>query len=860
MVDDAGRLWRRIRILLRWRKHQAELQEEIALHLDLKRQAFEREGLSSIDAETAARRAMGNVTSTREDSRNVWLVAWLEGAWQDLRYGVRSLRRQPVFAAVAILGLTGGLGFSAAAFSGFNAFALRGWNVRDAERMVALYGLAPGADGDRFSAGFSLDQLALFEARARSLDGVIAYDRTRPDGTGSVTAAPVRAGYFRVLGIGMAQGREFLPEEDRVGAPQTVIVLSHHYWTTALSSAPNVLGTTVRVKGVPFTVIGVAAPGFDGTDLIGSDAWIPLTAMTIVRPRDRRSTSALASSDRCCVSAAARLAPGVSREAAAAELTALLEITRRPGIDTTSRAVLVQPFTVVGSSGPNVAREVRPIFALIGCGVGLVLLLACANVANLLLSRAAAREREIRIRLALGASRGRLIRQLMTESLLLALLAGLPALAIARFVPPWVIRTLSPDAIILRFSIDPTTVAFTLGLSVVSCLLFGLTPALFATRAAPVQRRQLPLRSVFLSAQVVFCLVLLVSAGLFLRQVSTTRSQDLGFAVNGVTEVAVSLPATDDEMARSARLATDLPALVAALRLPRVAFSEHSPLQSDVRRVLVPGRAELQTLPVVHATPEYFSVLDIPMLAGRTFSAGPAGYTEVIVNRLLAEQLGGAANAVGATLQVDSVARTVVGVVPTTHDVSLRDATPGIYQAFQWKTPPKVIVHDTVDGARRLAAAIVAQDPALGALIRSYRWYIDQALSTTVFAASIAGAIGILALVLAAVGMFGVFSYWVRQRQHDIGIRLALGATPARVLRLVMRASAKAVGWGLLVGVAAAVGAAQLLRRSLYGLSPLDPLSFVTAVGILAVTALLATVVPAWRAVRVNPLESLHAD
>ncbi|MBL0172196.1 MAG: ABC transporter permease [Gemmatimonadaceae bacterium] len=860
MVDDAGRLWRRLRVWLRWRRHSAELKEELAHHLELKRRALEAQGLSPSDADAAAHRAMGNVTVMREVSRNVWLTGWMESVWQDLRYGARSLRRQPVFAAVAILGLTGGLGFSAAAFSGFNAFALRGWSVREPERLVALYAISPGTKYDRFSAGFSLDQIAMFESRARSLDGLIAYDRTRPDGTGSVTAAPVRAGYFTVLGIPMARGREFTPDEDRVGSPQSVIVLSHHYWRTTLSSSPDVLGSTVRVKGVPFTVIGVAAAGFDGTDLVGVDGWIPLTAMTIVRPRDRRSKTALTHTDQCCVSVGARLAPGVSREAARSELTALLAQTRRPGIDTVDRTALVQSFTAVGSSGPNVSREVLPVFLLIGGGVGVVMLLACANVANLLLARAASREREIRIRLALGASRGRLIRQLMTESLLLALLAGLPALAIARVVPPWVMRTLTTESAILGFSTDANTLMFTLGLAVLSCLLFGLAPALHATRPATVQRQQLPLRSVFLSAQVVFCLVLLVSAGLFLRQIRAQQTTNLGFAVADVTEVTVSVPGNEDEAGRSERLSTELPELVTGLRLTQVAFSEYSPLQNAVRRVWVPGRTDRQTMPVVNATPEYFRVLGIPLLAGRPFAAGASGRTEVVINRLLAEQLGGPNQALGVTLLVDSVPRTVVGIVPTIRDVGLGDPQTAIYQSFQWQTSPRVIVRGDVTGAQRLVKAIMARDPSLGASLRSYTWYVDQALSTSVFAATVAGAIGVLALLLASVGMFGVFSYWVRQRQHDIGVRMALGATPARVVRMVLRASARAVGFGLVIGVVAAAGAAQLLRSSLYGLSPLDPVTFATAIGILAGTALVATLLPAWRAVHVDPLESLRAD
>jgi predicted permease len=559
------------------------------------------------------------------------------------------------------------------------------------------------------------------------------------------------------------------------------------------------------------------------------------------------------------VNVAARLAPGVSREAAASELTALLAQTKRPGVDTVARTVVAQSFTAVGSSGPNVSSEVLPVFMLIGAGVGAVLLLACANVANLLLARAATREREIRIRLALGASRGRVVRQLMTESLLLALLAGIPALAIAQYVPQWLIPTLTPYPVTMSFVPDSRTVAFTLGLSVASCLLFGLTPALHATRSLVVQRRMVPLRSVFLSAQVVFCLVLLVSAGLFLRSIDAERTKDLGFSPAGVLELTVSIPANEDEQARSQRLHGEISEMAQASGVQQWSPRNTAPLQSSGRLVTIPGETKAQPLAEVLVSPDYFDLAGIRMQAGRAF-ANEASIPEVVINTPLAERMGGVTEAVGATLLIDSVAHAVVGVIGNVHDFNLRRMPGAVYLAYPWTSAPRVLVRDSPDGARKLAQAIMSRDPSLGVSIKSYDWYIQDALSTSRFAALVSGAIGALALVLASVGMFGVFSFWVRQRQHDIGVRMALGATPTHVLGMVLRASTRAVGWGLLVGVIAAAGAAQLLRGSLYGLSPLDPWSFAAAIGVLVGTAVMATLLPAWRAVHVDPLESLRAD
>jgi putative ABC transport system permease protein len=452
------------------------------------------------------------------------------------------------------------------------------------------------------------------------------------------------------------------------------------------------------------------------------------------------------------------------------------------------------------------------------------------------------------------------VRQLMTESLLLALLAGVPALAIAQYVPRWLMPTLTPFAVNMSFAPDARTVMFTIGLAVASCLLFGLTPALHATRSLAEQRRRVPLRSVFLSAQVVFCLVLLVSAGLFLRSINSDLSKDLGFATSDVLELTVSAPANEDEAVRAPRLSAELPELAAANGIRRVAYRSFAPFQSDARRITVPGQDIPQTLAAIIATPEYFELLDIRLLAGRVFAPHTSNVREVVINTPLAEQLGGATKAVGSALLVDSVPYTVVGVVGNVHDFNMRRMPPAVYLTHPWTTVPRVLVRGNADGARRLAQAIMARDPSLGASIRSYDFYVHDALSAARFAAVVAGALGALALILASVGMFGVFSFWVRQRQHEIGVRMALGATSGHVLRLVMRTATRAVGWGVVVGVIAAAGAAQLLRSSLYGLSPLDPSAFAGAITVLLGTALLATVLPAWRASRVDPLESLRAD
>jgi len=859
MPDALGRIWRRLAFLVNWRQNQRELREEIAQHHALKQREFEAAGFSSADASAAASRAMGNMTVARESARRVWSLQWLEGVWRDLVYALRSLRRQPLFALVAILGLAGGLGFSASAFSAFNAMVLRGWEVSEPDRLVTLYATSINARRNRRDAGFSYDQLAVFATRAQSLSGVFGFERVRPDGTGSVTASPVSANYFETLRVPMLMGRGFRPEEDRIGAPTAVIVLSYDWWRFQRDSSPAVLGTVERVRGVPFTVIGVAAPGFAGTDFVRLDAWIPLSALPLVRPRDAVSRGAMASTDRCCVQAAARLAPGVTREEAAAELTALLAQTMRPGIDTLVRTAQAEPFTMIGSAGPTVGSEIVPVFALIFGGVGAVLLLACANVGNLLLARAATRQRELGIRISLGASRARIVRQLMTESVVLALLAGIPAVMISLLLPPWIMQMVGGDEIALNFSPDWRVMAATFGLALGSCVLFGLAPALQATRPHIGSRSRVPLRAVFLSAQVSFCVVLLVAAGLFVRSAMAGESVDRGFEVAGITEVMVTIPANEDEVQRSQRLELDLAELATRAGIRDVATVEFAPMAPGGARVDMNGEAIIRN--VLRVSPNYFELVQMTFLAGGPFASGTAAANEIVINARMAEEWGGVQAALGKTIVVDSTPRTVVGVVRTARDAfNLRDGYPTLYAPFVWATSPRVLVRAGPEDARQFADAVRAFDPSLGTAIRPVQWYVDLSLASAKTAATMAGLMGALALLLASVGIFGVFSFWVQQRQQDIGVRMALGASRARIARMVLGASGRAIGWGLGIGFVLSLLVALALRSWLYGLSPFHLGTFVAALGVLMVSALLATLLPAWRAVHVDPMQSLRAD
>jgi predicted permease len=856
MGDRAGRFLRRLGVLWRWRSHEAELREEIAWHTAMRRAEFERQGLAPDAAAAAANRAMGNATAVRETSRGIWLGRWLESVWQDLAFGLRSMRRNVGFTLTVVGGLGAGLGCCAAAFSTYNAFVMRGWAVREPERLVALFATTDGGPRDRRSAGFSLAQMDAFVTRSQLLDGAIAYERWRPDGTGSITVSPVSGSYFAVLGVPMLRGRAFDASEDRIGAPVPVIVLSEAYWRTRLASAPEVVGSTVRVRGLPFVVIGVAARGFDGTDLSQVDAWIPLAALPLVRPTEQVARTALADRDACCVHVAARLAPGATAQGVAEELTAILASVARPGIDTLPRRVRANAFTLVGSAGPNVVDEITPIFLMLGAGTALVLLLACANVGNLLLARAAVRQREITTRLALGASRARIVRQLMTESLLLSLLAGVPALLLASWLPPRIVAVLTRDALALTFPADMRVGLVTVTLAVLSCLMFGLAPAIAATRRLTESRVRVPLRSLFLTAQVALSCALLVAAALFLRSARQERVVALGYEYDAVRELRLDPPADQVDSVVAARIATTLPQLVEAAGLP-YAFTSAPPFGSGGAHLKGAG-AEHPNVPLRHASSGYFAVLSIPLLAGRRYRDG--GAREVVVNAALAATLGGVSTAVGSTVAIDSVPYEVVGVVGDARDLRTRDVAIAAYAPLEWHQMPQILVRASAEETRALRQVIADAEPSLEVSWRDYRWYVDRALAGSITGAILAGGLGLLALALASIGMFGVFSYWVRQQRRDIGIRMALGASPNRVVRMVLRKSAEAVGWGLVAGIGLALVAAFVIRSSLYGVSALDPIAFVGTTGLLVLAALVATLIPARRAAQVDPAESLRSD
>jgi predicted permease len=851
------RALRRLRNLILHRRYERELAEEMEFHRALSERAGDTEP------------AMGNMTYMKEESRAVWIPPSLESIVQDVRYAVRYLFREPGFAAVAVTGLALGIGLNTSIFTLINAVALRAWPVRDAGRMAAVY----MAD-DKGAGGFPLAETRYFAQHARTFSGLVASREMAVRLSGdtsdkSLAAVTTTGNYFDVLGIAMQLGRGFHTEEDALENPKAVAVLSYAAWQGRFGSDPEIAGKQIRLDEIPYTVVGVAAREFTGTSMGRVDLWIPFSSMQLLRPLDPSVPRLLREPSYCCSAVAGRLGPSITREHAQAELEVLhrqfLESNRSPTNGSNRRVTITDTAFL---SHPGTVRKAGPVLALVFGGVTLVLLLACANVGNLLLARAAARRREIGVRLSLGAGRWRVVRQLLTESLLLALIAGAIGIALAFVLPGMVANATGGEEMAGRLVPDRLVLLYTFAVSILSCVAFGLAPALHGTRvqlADALKVREalvgrISLRGLLLFVQVAISVVLLSSAGLLLRGVQRVARQDPGFEVNGVSSVTISWPvnAYDDERRRG---------MVARLRneLPGVAFTLQAPLDSSrwyasVRRPDEESRkARLFVNHVV--TPEYFDVLKVPVVTGRYFLRGDDGRSVVLVNEAAANRLWPGENPLGKILiQGDpGEPHEVTGVVKDVHTTSLDEIEPAAYRPFRDAAATKLLVRsDRSGGTDAVAAVIKRLEPRAHVGVVPLAANLERYLKPARTGAAMAAALGAVALILATIGLFGVFGFVVEQRTKEIGIRTALGAQPGAVVRQVLGASAGSVLMGLVVGFAAAIAASRLLRGLIHGVETVDFAAYGGVAIILGLAGMVASYVPARRAARIDPVRALR--
>ena len=871
-------------------------------------EALRRLGAPEADVRVGLRR------SAERRERTLGLREWVGGFLRDLRYAARGLVRERWFSAFAVGSLALGIGANTAMFSIADALVLRALPVPHAERLVLL-----ASDETRYGAWWTNPIWEAVRDRPGLHDGAFAYAITRFDLARGGAADPVEGlwasgGMFAVLGVPAALGRTFTAADDRPGGGPDgpVAVISHAFWRRRFGGAPDVLGRTITLNRVPVTVVGVAPRGFFGPDVGRAfDVAVPLGAAPLVKGNPRT----LEARDAWWLHVMLRLALDQPLAQAAAMLRTVQPQIADETRPTDQRAEdaaqhLARPFQLrPAAGGSSELRDDyrRPVFALLGI-VGLTLLVACGNIANLLLARATARRHELSVRTALGASGARLGRQLFAESLALSLAGAGFGLLVAVLGSRLIVAQLSTatDRVFLPVGIDGRMLAFTAAVAVGTALLFGTVPALRAARIAPIEAmkdvgrgtssgRRVGLAGALVAAQVALSLVLLVGAGLFLRSFAALATRDVGFEpdrtllvrvdagrTRAVTAGGIAGPGTTNSGARAALYERVRQAALAVPGVSRAALSVTMPFGDNtmIQTVELPGGTVLpdaeRRVHVNVVGPGWFGAMGTPLVAGRDVDARDreGAPRAVVVNRAFARKFFGAANPVGRLLRERAVPGAtpapleIVGVVGDAAYRSLRDpAPPTLYRALAQEPalPPTIqlTVRVAPPGtpaalARSVGAAVASVDRDLSLVVRPLAEQVGAAAARERLLATLSGFFGALALLLAALGLYGVTAYAVARRRVELGIRMALGTTPTGIVRLVLARVAVLVASGVVAGAAVAWWAASLVGSLVHGLTPHDPVTLGGAAALLACVALVAGGLPARRAARLSPARVLH--
>ena len=896
-VFDAFR--HRLRPLLRRRDFDREMDEEFRHHLELRAQEFP----DGDDPAARARARLGSPAYYMEETRRMTALAWLDALGQDLRYAWRNLRRSPAFTAVAVASLAIGIGANSAIFSLIYSLLLNPLAVSHPSRLfeVRHTGLEQRGDAFSYAEYQSLRQSRGFTSLT-ALDGADDVPVVAGGVHTSVHVDAVDGNFFSTIGIAPLRGRLIGPDDERGRAP--VVVISDDRWAEWFNRSPAALGSTITLRGAAFTVVGVAPKSYQGLRLPGSfDAAVPLSALPLVGGAPTEAAGANAAT----LTIVGRLASPADAPRAAGMIDAVYrsccaQAPAGTGAAGTREVVGVGLASIergISSSKFDVyAMFSRILFELMGAAAA-VLLAACANLGTLLLARAAARERELAVRLSLGASRRRLAAQMLVESAVLAALGGVAGLGLA----DWALRLIAhrlPGPVVDRVGLQLTgdVLGFTAAVAVAAVLLFGVLPAWRATRTnliAPLNEVGRPTtarrggwldRSVVV-AQVAIALVLVNGAGLFVATLRNLRNVDGGFATERSVSTEVDARGTAYESAGIAGFADRLMARVA--RIPGVrsaALSEMVPVFGG-RRIgadiavegYTPSQDERMEGWFDPVTPGFFATLGIGLRTGRDFSPSDrTGQQVAIVNQAFVQQYLRGRNPLGATIRsawdADTVVMQVVGVVGDARYMDLRDpAPPMIYVPLaQFEQIPGSaripVLTLTVrtsgdDGATAapLRKAVQAEAPGLGVYgPETIEESLNDSLNRETLTAELATLFGAVALILAAIGLYGVVSYRVAQRTWEIGVRMALGAAPASVVWMVLKQALALVTIGVVVGAPLAFGGGKAIAATLFGLAGQNQYFVLGAGVVLAGVAVAASALPARRAARVDPLIALRAD
>ncbi len=862
---------------------ERELAREIESHITLIEDDFLRRGYSPADAKLAARRAYGGVEQAKELHREARSFQAVEHFLKDLRYGARNLLRTPGFTGIAIITLALGIGANTAVFTVVNAVLMRPLSYQDPDRLVTLLhnGTGPVAVANYID---WRDQSRSFETMAAA--EYWTANLTGGDQPEHVAGLQMTQNLLPMLGVNPLHGRLFIKGEDLKGADHSVI-LSHRLWQRSFSGDPAILGKPISLNGEPYTVVGIMPPDFRFAPFWATRAefWVPLAFGDRVLARGGNSLRVFA-----------RLKPDVTLQQARAEITSITERLERqyPG---TNRRVVVTPLK------ENVVGKVETPLLVLLCAVGFVLLIACANVAHMLLARTSDRQREIAVRTALGASRARVISQLLTENLLLSAIGGCAGFLLALWGTKALVA-LSPAKLprLENIAIDAHAILFLSAITVFTAIVFGLAPAMHAAalnlsgalkeggRSGTDGARRNRLRGFLVASEFALAFMLLIGAGLMIRSFSALHSVDPGFKSNNLLSMVVSVAGSNE--AEPARREVFYRQLVEQVRaLPGVQSASginHLPLAGDLWEwnFVVEGRSkprpgEFPSAAYRIAMPGYFETMGIPLLRGRTINdsdhASAPGV--VVINESAAQEYWPGEDPVGKRITFEAnndqpIWLTVIGIAANAKQYDWRSKIyPEVYlSALQnrgfltsMRGPYLTLVVRTAGNPADMAPAIrrtvwsFNRNLPVSDVLTMDR-VIADATAQPRFEMLLLAVFAGVALILAAVGIYGVVSYSIARRRHEIGIRLSLGASRGNVLQMLLRQGLKQALIGAAAGVLGALLLSRLMTNMLYAVEPTDPLTFIAVALVLAVSAILATWLPARRAVRIEPMLALRNE
>jgi predicted permease len=901
---------RRVRMLFRGKQFQNDLDEEMRLHLELRQQQQLEAGLSPTAARTAARRSFGNTTSIKETSYTTWGWGWLESFLQDLRYGVRSMFRSPALTTVALLSLALGIGANTAIFSFLDALMLRSLPVKDPARLVVFGGQEDEAGvTDRYgsttlysypfyrqlqqkNAVFS-DVAAIFSFWNNVHGTVDGRDETEQMGVQLVSGS-----YFPTLGVQPAIGRALTEDDDNSEGDHPVAVISHAWWKRVLASDPAVLNRKIKLGRTMFSIVGVAPPEFFGTKVgEAPDIWVPMSMMKSVPP----SLNGYKDNFYQAMFIMGRLKPGTSLEQATSNVNLLYQqiirafpdgnLNPRNTANLSKAHVTLMPMATGLSSLRRTFSE--PLKILMGI-TALVLLIACANIANLLLARSTARARELAVRQALGACRIRIVRQLLTESLVLAIVGGLLGVGLAALADRLLLRMISggPKALPLDVSINTRLLFFTFAVTVATAVLFGIVPALRGTRVELTDAlkdgrgpsngsSRSPLGKALIVAQVAISLVLMVGAILFVRSLVNLNNVDTGFNRGGVLRLdidsnVIGLKASDPRMiALFQQIEQRVSALpgVKAASFASFLFNQGS-WNTGIR---VAGMNLDQNINIKHNVigDGYFATMQIPLLAGRTFNTqdtSTSRHVAIISERMAKDLFPPGINPIGHHYYTgfDPIPDNDVEVIGIVKDVKFGnlqeppqyiDYIPNPHHPWGYGTLAVRYEGNFTAVSNAVQQTIHSVDRTLPiSRISTLDEQVARSITNQRLVAQLSAFFGLLAVFLSCIGIYGLMSYMVGRRTSEIGIRIAIGASRANVRWLVMRDIVLLVAIGVAVGIPITLAGSRVVTNMLFGLRGTDTASLVGSVVALILVSIMAGYLPARRAAQVDPMVALRCE